>query len=229
MDFYDGVISGERLCNPDNGNYQAVLGLVLDNSALHTSAHTPDMLGPGTPITFSRVSGRKTQPTPKGPIHRSTVCTPFSEPWTDDLYYHHHQQQDHDLANIQHRTNQGTDRADLSTARTATAGPNPNSAGKAPGKLGPSPQEKKASRPTHPTVLYLAVATLSSTNTTLAGVAQSVERVALINSKEINLKVVGSSPTFGYSYHTSSTEQLFFYSFSGGVGCMVWWWWLLFW
>ena len=26
------------------------------------------------------------------------------------------------------------------------------------------------------------------------------------NSKEINLKVVGSSPTFGYSYHTSSTE-----------------------
>ena len=35
---------------------------------------------------------------------------------------------------------------------------------------------------------------------TLAGVAQSVERVALINSKEINLKVVGSSPTFGYSY-----------------------------
>ena len=37
-------------------------------------------------------------------------------------------------------------------------------------------------------------------NTTLAGVAQSVERVALINSKEINLKVVGSSPTFGYSY-----------------------------
>jgi hypothetical protein len=36
---------------------------------------------------------------------------------------------------------------------------------------------------------------------TLAGVAQSVERVALINSKEINLKVVGSSPTFGYSYH----------------------------
>jgi hypothetical protein len=36
---------------------------------------------------------------------------------------------------------------------------------------------------------------------TLAGVAQSVERVALNNSKEINLKVVGSSPTFGYSYH----------------------------
>jgi hypothetical protein len=29
-------------------------------------------------------------------------------------------------------------------------------------------------------------------------------------SKEINLKVVGSSPTFGYSYITSSSEQLFF-------------------
>lgn len=30
------------------------------------------------------------------------------------------------------------------------------------------------------------------------------------NSKEINLKVVGSSPTFGYSYIISSSEQLFF-------------------
>ncbi|KAM0713618.1 hypothetical protein Q7P37_010580 [Cladosporium fusiforme] len=45
--------------------------------------------------------------------------------------------------------------------------------------------------------------TPSTKHNTLAGVAQSVERVALINSKEINLKVVGSSPTFGYSYITS--------------------------
>jgi hypothetical protein len=75
--------------------------------------------------------------------------------------------------------------------------------------------------PQRPTVLNLTVTTLSSTNTTLAGVAQSVERVALINSKEINLKVVGSSPTFGYSYITSSSEQLFFCFFArilfGGV------------
>ena len=34
-----------------------------------------------------------------------------------------------------------------------------------------------------------------------AGVAQSVERVALINSDIPNLKVAGSSPAFGYSYH----------------------------
>jgi hypothetical protein len=34
------------------------------------------------------------------------------------------------------------------------------------------------------------------------------------NSKEINLKVVGSSPTFGYSYITSSSEQLFFCFFA---------------
>jgi hypothetical protein len=34
------------------------------------------------------------------------------------------------------------------------------------------------------------------------------------DSKEINLKVVGSSPTFGYSYHSSSLEQLFFLSFA---------------
>ncbi|SMR54542.1 unnamed protein product [Zymoseptoria tritici ST99CH_3D1] len=33
-----------------------------------------------------------------------------------------------------------------------------------------------------------------------AGVAQSVERVALMTSVNCNLKVVGSSPTFGYSY-----------------------------
>jgi hypothetical protein len=45
---------------------------------------------------------------------------------------------------------------------------------------------------------------------TLAGVAQSVERVALINSKEINLKVVGSSPTFGYSYHKAHQSSCSF-------------------
>jgi hypothetical protein len=33
-----------------------------------------------------------------------------------------------------------------------------------------------------------------------AGVAQSVERVALINYDTSNLKVEGSSPSFGYSY-----------------------------
>ena len=98
--------------------------------------------------------------------------------------------------------------------------PDPNSAGEVPGKPGKFGQvpRKNASRPTQQsTLFYLAVTVLSSTNTTLAGVAQSVERVALINSKEINLKVVGSSPTFGYSYHTSSTEQLFFCSFDGGL------------
>jgi hypothetical protein len=101
--------------------------------------------------------------------------------------------------------------------------PEPNSAGKAPGKFGQVPR-KKTSRPTQqPTVFYLAVTALSSTNSTLAGVAQSVERVALINSKEINLKVVGSSPTFGYSYYRSSVEQLFFCSFGGGFVWEVWW------
>ena len=54
---------------------------------------------------------------------------------------------------------------------------------------------------------------------TLAGVAQSVERVALINSKEINLKVVGSSPTFGYSYHklNRAAVLLHFLDDLGGV------------
>jgi hypothetical protein len=36
-----------------------------------------------------------------------------------------------------------------------------------------------------------------------AGVAQSVERVALISSDIPNLKVEGSSPSFGYSYTQS--------------------------
>jgi hypothetical protein len=59
--------------------------------------------------------------------------------------------------------------------------------------------------------LYMIRSTTTPSSTILrAGVAQLVERVALINSKEINLKVVGSSPTFGYSYITSSSEQLFF-------------------
>jgi hypothetical protein len=78
--------------------------------------------------------------------------------------------------------------------------PDPNSGRKKSRKIRPSPQEKPDA-PQRPTFMNLTVTTLSSTNTTLAGVAQSVERVALINSKEINLKVVGSSPTFGYSYH----------------------------
>jgi hypothetical protein len=50
-------------------------------------------------------------------------------------------------------------------------------------KIGPSPHEKKSAGPTHPTVLNLTVTVLSSTNTTLAGVAQSVERVALTTAK----------------------------------------------
>jgi hypothetical protein len=63
---------------------------------------------------------------------------------------------------------------------------------------------KKASGPTPMVTLLVPNApSLLHQIMTLAGVAQSVERVALINSKEINLKVVGSSPTFGYSYITS--------------------------
>lgn len=43
-----------------------------------------------------------------------------------------------------------------------------------------------------------------------AGVAQSVERVALINSIKYNLKVAGSSPAFGYSYTLSWQSFLLF-------------------
>jgi hypothetical protein len=37
--------------------------------------------------------------------------------------------------------------------------------------------------------------------------------VALINSKEINLKVVGSSPTFGYSYHIKLIRAAVLFAF----------------
>jgi hypothetical protein len=71
--------------------------------------------------------------------------------------------------------------------------------------------------------MNLTVTTLSSTNTTLAGVAQSVERVALINSKEINLKVVGSSPTFGYSYHIKLIRAAVLFVFWWEVGGFDFW------
>ena len=47
----------------------------------------------------------------------------------------------------------------------------------------PDPRKKSAAPPFTPAFLDLIVATPSSTNTTLAGVAQSVERVALITAK----------------------------------------------
>jgi hypothetical protein len=44
-----------------------------------------------------------------------------------------------------------------------------------------------------------------------AGVAQSVERVALISSDIPNLKVEGSSPSFGYSYIRATGEFFLHY------------------
>jgi hypothetical protein len=98
----------------------------------------------------------------------------FNKPWTEPT--HHHQRQGHDLAYTQ------VDRPDHPTARTATADPNqilPEKRQKNSAKSA----RKKASSPTQPTILNLTVTVLPSTNTTLAGVAQSVERVALITVK----------------------------------------------
>jgi hypothetical protein len=50
-------------------------------------------------------------------------------------------------------------------------------------KISRKARKKSAAPPNTPALFYLAVATLSSTNTTLAGVAQSVERVALTTAK----------------------------------------------
>jgi hypothetical protein len=92
----------------------------------------------------------------------------------------HHQRQDHDLAYTRHNTGP-VDRPDHPTARTATADPNQILPEKRQENSAKS--TRKVSSPTQPTVLNLVVTTLSSTNTTLAGVAQSVERVALTTAK----------------------------------------------
>ena len=54
-----------------------------------------------------------------------------------------------------------------------------------------------------------------------AGVAQSVERVALIFSDIPNLKVAGSSPAFGYSYTFAVISFCFFRSLHG-VRVKIW-------
>jgi hypothetical protein len=84
----------------------------------------------------------------------------------------------------------------------------PNSAAEIPEKS--AKFQPKASSPLSITSVVVSIAAHLVINTTLAGVAQSVERVALINSKEINLKVVGSSPTFGYSYHKAHQSSCSF-------------------
>jgi hypothetical protein len=76
--------------------------------------------------------------------------------------------------------------------------------------------------PQRPTVLNLTVTTLSSTNTTLAGVAQSVERVALITAKRSTSRSWVRAPPSAIPIISSSSEQLFFCSFGGILIGGVW-------
>jgi hypothetical protein len=71
---------------------------------------------------------------------------------------------------------------DRSTAQTIWNESSPPLNRKNSPKIGQIPG-KSHRRPTLPAFFYLATTPLSSTNTTLAGVAQSVERVALITAK----------------------------------------------
>ena len=87
----------------------------------------------------------------------------------------------------------------------------------------PDPRKKSAAPPFTPAFLDLIVATPSSTNTTLAGVAQSVERVALITAKRSTSRSWVRAPPSAIPIISSSSEQLFFCSFGGiliGGDCM---------
>jgi hypothetical protein len=81
------------------------------------------------------------------------------------------------------------------------------------GQLGQTPQEKvkeKVSSPTRITSLLVPPRHPFHHQYNPCRGSSIGRACGSYNSKEINLKVVGSSPTFGYSYTTSSSEQLFF-------------------
>ena len=79
------------------------------------------------------------------------------------------------------------------------------------GQIPPGKVKEKVSSPTRSTSLLLPHRRHPLINQYNPCRGSSIGRACgSYNSKEINLKVVGSSPTFGYSYITSSSEQLFF-------------------
>jgi hypothetical protein len=86
------------------------------------------------------------------------------------------------------------------TAQTTTAAPTPNSAGKIPGKFGQvrkgEPDAPTTSNRLEPHRHHHLINQYNPCRGSSIGRA-----CGSYNSKEINLKVVGSSPTFGYSYH----------------------------
>lgn len=88
-----------------------------------------------------------------------------------------------------------------------------------PGKFGQVP-EKKDRSPTGPTYSNLTTTPYLINQYNPCRGSSIGRACGSYDSKEINLKVVGSSPTFGYSYQLSSLEQLFFCSFAG---VLAWW------
>jgi len=62
-----------RLCNKENGNFQAVLGLAFDNSTIYTGAHTSHMDRPGIPITSAVSLGSTNSANTKG------ISTPIND------------------------------------------------------------------------------------------------------------------------------------------------------
>jgi hypothetical protein len=126
------------------------------------------------------------------------------------------------LCKARHQTRIQHGTAQHSTPQPIDPAHGPNSAGKK-SRFRPSPQGK-ASSPTQPSLLkpHHHDPLINQYNPCRGS---SIGRACgSYNSKEINLKVVGSSPTFGYSYHIKAhPEQLFFLGFFGVVvgGCIL--------
>ena len=143
--------------------------------------------------------GNPALPTDMNSLDQSTICLDILQRTSNQHY-----QQPTTVTSLAHRTRDPTpiDRDRFQSNRTAHPA-DPTQI--LPGKI----QNFSAKSPQHPIVFYLTVTTLSSTNTTLAGVAQSVERVALITAKRSTSRSWVRAPPSAIPI-TSSSEQLFF-------------------
>jgi len=131
-----------RLCNNNSGDSQTVCGLAVNNSILHTRAHTTDTKGPSTPTTSwtsSEPPSRQPRPTSKDSTQQngsSTRLGPNRPITTNDKIM--------TLLTTHHRTNS-------IGPITQPHGPPPLTrtkfCRKSARKIRPSPQEKKPAAP----------------------------------------------------------------------------------
>jgi hypothetical protein len=149
-------------------HYTRVLTRPIRTQTWHTD-YQPDIpLSPGSTLSSSS-KGPNPNPINWDLFQRASDCNTIQ----------HHQRQDHNLAYTRQTPNQPLGPI------TSPHGPPPLTRTKFCRKSARKivKARKKSLQPHPPAFLDLTVTTLSSTNITLAGVAQSVERVALITAK----------------------------------------------